>query len=121
MPKIRTAREGRLRRHLRVRKKVEGTTARPRLAVFRSTNHIYCQVINDEIGHTVAAASDLEAELRKLDDKSKSGLAELVGTAIAERAKLAGVTKVVFDRGGFRYQGRVKALADAARAAGLEF
>ena len=93
MPKIRTAREGRLRRHLRVRKKVEGTAVRPRLAVFRSTNHIYCQVINDEIGHTVAAASDLEAELRKLDDKSKSGLAELVGTAIAERAKLAGVVR----------------------------
>ncbi len=121
MPKIHTTREARLRRHRRVRKTVEGTANRPRLAVFRSTNHIYAQVINDEIGHTMAAASDLEADLRKLTDKDKSGLAGLVGAAVAERAKQAGVTKVVFDRGGFRYHGRVKALADAARAAGLEF
>lgn len=121
MPKIRTQREARLRRHMRVRKRVEGTTDRPRLAVFRSTNHIYAQVINDEQGHTVAAASDLEANLKALQDKNKTGLAELVGTAVAERARQAGITKVVFDRGGFRYHGRVKALADAARKAGLEF
>lgn len=121
MPKIRTNREGRLRRHLRVRKTVAGTTGRPRLAVFRSLNHIYAQVINDEMGHTLAAASDVESDLRTLKDKDKTAIAELVGAAVAERAKQAGITKVVFDRGGFRYHGRVKALADAARKAGLEF
>jgi len=121
MPKIRTGREGRLRRHLRVRKTVTGTAGRPRLAVFRSSNHIYAQIINDEIGHTLVAASDLEGELRSITDKDKSGIAELVGAAVAERAKQAGIKQVVFDRGGFRYHGRVKALADAARKAGLEF
>lgn len=121
MPKIHTNREARLRRHLRVRKRVRGTAARPRLAVFRSTNHIYAQVINDEIGHTLAAASDLEADLRQVTDKTKTGVAELVGAAVAERARKAGITRVVFDRGGFRFHGRVKALAEAARKAGLEF
>jgi large subunit ribosomal protein L18 len=115
-----TARAARIRRHLRVRKKVSGTAERPRLAVFRSLSHIYAQVIDDVAGHTLAAASTLDKTLRAETGK-KSELAGKVGTLVGERARAAGVTKVVFDRGGFQYHGRVKSLADAARAAGLEF
>jgi large subunit ribosomal protein L18 len=114
----------RLRRHTRVRKKVRGEASRPRLAVFRSNKHIVAQVIDDRAGRTLAAASTHEASFR--DSASGSGAtgnkvaAEKVGQLVAERAKAAGVTKVVFDRGGFLYHGRVAAVADAARAAGLE-
>ncbi|MEK7217055.1 MAG: 50S ribosomal protein L18 [Chloroflexota bacterium] len=122
MPRIKTSQQARRRRHLRVRKKVFGTAARPRLAVFRSATHIYAQVIDDVRGHTLAAASTLDAVIKKDGgEDNKTALAQRVGSAVAERAKAAGVGTVVFDRGGFLYHGRVKALADAARAAGLEF
>jgi large subunit ribosomal protein L18 len=115
-------REARLRRHARVRKTVAGTPARPRLNVFRSAAHIYAQVIDDVAGHTLAAASDGDKALAtELSGKTKSERAVIVGRTIAERAKEAGVRAVVFDRGGFQYHGRVRALADAAREAGLEF
>ena len=104
-------------RHRRVRKNVRGIADRPRLAVFRSSNHIYAQVINDDQGHTLAAAGSMEL---KLDD-AKPDVAKAVGTAVAKKALAAGVTKVVFDRGGYKYHGRVKALADAARSEGLSF
>jgi len=110
----------RSRRHFRVRKKVAGTTARPRLAVFRSNKHIVAQVIDDASGRTLAAASTVEKDLRSGATGNKDA-AKSVGRLIGERAKAAGVTTVVFDRGGFRYHGRVAALADAAREAGLEF
>ena len=110
----------RIRRHARVRKQITGTTARPRLAVFRSARHITAQVIDDTTGRTVAAASTVEAELRSTTG-GNVGAATSVGRLVAERATAAGVTKVVFDRGGFQYHGRVAALADAARKAGLEF
>jgi large subunit ribosomal protein L18 len=110
----------RARRHRRVRKKVSGTAERPRLAVFRSNNHIYAQVIDDVAGRTLAAASTADASL-KGGATGNVDAATKVGSLIAERAKAAGVDKVVFDRGGFRYHGRVAALADAARAGGLEF
>ena len=112
--------ELRRRRHNRVRKRVTGTAARPRLAVFRSAKHISAQVIDDVAGKTLAAASTTEKALRPTSGGNKSA-AEAVGKLIAERAKAAGVTTVVFDRGGFLYHGRVASLADAARAAGLEF
>ena len=111
---------GRARRHFRVRKKVQGSAERPRLAVFRSNKHIVAQVIDDRAGRTVAAASTLEKDLRSGSGANKAA-AEAVGRLVAERAKAAGVTKVVFDRGGNIYHGRVAALADAARNAGLEF
>ncbi len=110
----------RQRRHLRLRKKVGGTEERPRLAIFRSSTHIYAQVIDDTVGRTLAAASDLEADLKSAGGK-KTDSAKRVGALVAERAKTAGVSAVVFDRGGFQYHGRVKALADAAREAGLSF
>ena len=110
----------RARRHRRVRKKVSGTAERPRLAVFRSNSHIYAQVIDDVAGHTIAAASTADASLRS-GATGNLEAATNVGTLLAERAKAAGVERVVFDRGGFRYHGRVAALADAARAGGLEF
>jgi large subunit ribosomal protein L18 len=115
-------RESRVKRHKRVRKNVRGETGRPRLSVYRSLNHISAQVIDDVAGRTLAAASSSEADLRKAQ-KSADGLsaAEAVGKAVAERAKGAGITTVVFDRGGYIYHGRVKALAEAARSAGLEF
>jgi large subunit ribosomal protein L18 len=113
-------RDGRLRRHTRVRKKVHGTAERPRLAVHRSNKHITVQVIDDEAGHTVAAASSTEPDLRGGATGNREA-ASRVGTLVAERAKAAGITRVVFDRGGFRYHGRVAAVADAAREAGLEF
>ena len=110
----------RARRHARVRRKVAGTAERPRLAVFRSNKHMVAQIIDDATGRTVAAASTVEADLRKAATGNKSAAAS-VGKLVAERAKAAGVTSVVFDRGGFIYHGRVAALADAAREAGLEF
>ena len=112
-------REGRKKRHLRVRSRVTGLAERPRLAVHRSLHHISVQLIDDLNGHTLAAATS--TELKKSDAKSGVAAAEAVGKAIAERAAKAGVKTVVFDRGGYLYHGRVKALADAARAAGLEF
>ena len=112
-------RELRLRRHRRVRKKVRGTADRPRLAVFRSNNHITAQVIDDVAGRTLAAASTTEADLRSGATGNRDA-AKKIGTLVAERAKAAGVTQVVFDRGGFQYHGRVAAVADGAREAGLE-
>jgi large subunit ribosomal protein L18 len=111
----------RLRRHRRIRARVAGTPQRPRLAVFRSTNHIYAQVIDDEAGRTVASASTLEPALRSERDGTKTEQAKVVGKRLAERARQQGVERVVFDRGGFLYHGRVAALADAAREAGLKF
>ncbi len=112
----------RMRRHARVRKRVSGTAQRPRLSVFRSTTQIYAQVIDDQAGHTLAAASSVDRELRgKLMGLNKTEQAKLVGQTIAERAKQKGITAIVFDRGGFRYMGRVKALADGARENGLQF
>ena len=111
--------EARVKRHRRVRKKVSGTTTRPRLAVFRSNRHIYAQVIDDTTGRTLAAASTAEPELRS-GATGTVDAAKAVGQLVGERAKVAGVTSVVFDRGGFRYHGRVAALCDGARAAGLE-
>jgi large subunit ribosomal protein L18 len=114
--------EARLRRHGRVRKKVAGTSERPRLSVFRSTAEIYAQLIDDQAGHTLVAASSIDQDLRaKLEGLKKLEQARLVGKAVAERARSQGIQQVVFDRGGFRYIGRVKALADAAREGGLEF
>jgi large subunit ribosomal protein L18 len=113
-------RELRLRRHNRVRRKVHGTAARPRLAVFRSNKHISVQVIDDDAGHTVASASSVESDLRS-GTTSGVDAASKVGTLAGERAKAAGIDTVVFDRGGFRYHGRVAAVADAAREAGLKF
>ncbi len=112
----------RLRRHQRVRKNLSGTAARPRLNVFRSASHIYAQVIDDKRGHTIAAASDLDSTLAgEVTGKPKAERAAVVGAAIASRAKEHGVEEVVFDRGGYKYHGRVKALAEAAREAGLGF
>ena len=111
--------EARRRRHVRVRKAVIGNSSRPRLAVFRSNRYLYAQVIDDQTGRTLAAASSQEASLR-----SKTltvATASEIGKLLAERAKEAGVSSVVFDRGGYTYHGRIKALADAARASGLEF
>jgi large subunit ribosomal protein L18 len=110
----------RRKRHSRIRLRLEGTEARPRLAVFRSLNHIYAQVIDDASGRTLAAASSVEKDLRG-SSQTKSEEAAVVGRLVAERAKTAGVGRVVFDRAGFRYHGRIKSLADAAREAGLEF
>ena len=111
--------EAREKRHRRVRKKVSGTTERPRLAVFRSNRHIYAQVIDDTTGRTLAAASTAEPDLRSGSTGSVDA-AKAVGQLVGERAKTAGISTVVFDRGGFRYHGRVAALCDGARAAGLE-
>ncbi len=111
--------QARLRRHARARKKVHGTTARPRLAVFRSNKHIVAQVIDDSTGRTIASASSHE---KSFDGATGNiSASTTIGTLVAERAKAAGVEKVVFDRGGFIYHGRIAAVADAARAAGLEF
>ncbi|MHB8515738.1 MAG: 50S ribosomal protein L18 [Dehalococcoidia bacterium] len=120
MNSTKTSRAARIRRHQRVRKTVDGSVARPRLAVYRSLTHIYAQVIDDERGHTLAAASDVEAALKEAKG-SKTDRAKAVGAAVAKKAMAAGVTKVVFDRGGNRYHGRVKALAEAARESGLQF
>ena len=111
---------GKARRHFRVRKNIRGSAERPRLVVTRSTRHITAQIVDDLKGHTIVSASTLDASLRGTEG-DKSTLAGKVGALLAERAKAAGVAAVVFDRGGYRFHGRVKALADAAREAGLEF
>jgi large subunit ribosomal protein L18 len=114
--------ELRQKRHARVRRKVAGTSVRPRLAVFRSVNHIYAQVIDDSQGKTLAAASTMDPELRKsLKSGGNIDAAKVVGKLIGERAIAQGVAMVVFDRGGFMYHGRVQSLAEAAREAGLQF
>ncbi len=116
------AREARRNRHARLRLKLQGTATRPRLCVFRSLKQIYAQVIDDVAGHTLVSASTLDADIRsQADSKSKTAQAELVGALVAKRALERGVEQVVFDRGGYKYHGRVKALAEAARAAGLSF
>ena len=112
----------RSRRHVRVRKNLAGTAERPRLNVFRSVSAIYAQVIDDQSGRTIASASTVDRELREqVKGKKKSEQAKLIGQAVAERAKNKGIQAVVFDRGGYRYMGRVKALADGAREGGLQF
>ena len=108
--------------HARVRTKVSGTPERPRLCVYRSLGHIYAQVIDDRTGKTLVSASSVDKETKKnLKGGGNVAAAKVIGKAVAERAKAAGVVKVVFDRGGYKYHGRVKALADAAREAGLQF
>jgi large subunit ribosomal protein L18 len=120
--KTKTPRLARIRRHERVRSTVAGTTERPRLAVFRSLTHIYAQVIDDVKGITLASASTVDSEVASnLEGKTKKSQAELVGQTIAKRAIEKGVQTVVFDRGGYKYIGRVQALADAARKTGLKF
>jgi large subunit ribosomal protein L18 len=120
MTKVASRGAARQKRHDRIRLRLEGTESRPRLAVFRSNIHIYAQVIDDGSGKTLAAASTVEKELRG-SKSTKTEEAAVVGRLIAERAKTAGVERVVFDRAGFRYHGRIKSLADAAREAGLDF
>ena len=113
-------REGRIRRHNRLRRKIRGSSDRPRLAVFRSNRNISAQIIDDNKGHTLASASSLEAEIRGSDAKGMVA-AEKVGQLVGQRAKAAGIDSIVFDRGGLKYHGRVAAVANAAREAGLEF
>ena len=120
MTQVATRGAARRKRHERIRLHLAGTDGRPRLAVFRSLNHIYAQVIDDTSGRTLAAASTVDKEL-KGSTSTKSEEAAVVGKLVAQRAKAAGVERVVFDRAGFRYHGRIKSLADAAREAGLEF
>ena len=115
-----TRRLGKKRRHFRVRKRVTGTAARPRLVVTRSTRHITAQIVDDAAGHTLASASTLEVDLRNADG-DKSALARQVGALVAARAKEKGISSVVFDRGGNKYHGRIAAVADGARENGLEF
>ena len=116
------SREARKRRHRRIRAKLAGTAERPRLNVFRSLEHIYVQVIDDEAGQTIVSASTVDKNLRAdLDGKTKKEQATLVGKAVAERAQAACVKQVEFDRGGYLYHGRIRALADGAREGGLEF
>lgn len=115
------ARAARYRRHRRIRVRLSGTLGRPRLSVFRSLQHIYAQLIDDGSGRTIAAASTVEPDVRVVVSGTKSERARAVGQVIAERAREHGVQAVVFDRGGYLYHGRVKALADGAREAGLEF
>jgi large subunit ribosomal protein L18 len=112
----------RQRVHQRVRMRVEGTAERPRLAIYRSLDHIYAQVIDDRSGRTLVSASSIDGESKKnLKGGGNVAAAKVIGKLVAERAKAAGLSKVVFDRGGYKYHGRVKALADAAREAGLQF
>lgn len=121
MPKV-SSNEVRLRIHERIRKRLMGSTARPRLAVFRSNKHIYAQIIDDSKGTTLLAASSLDGSAKKdLKNGSNVAAAKAVGTLVAERAKAQGIDAVLFDRGGYLYHGRVKALAEAAREAGLKF
>ena len=122
MAKGKNARDMRLVRHKRVRQKVQGTPLRPRLALFRSLNHIYAQVIDDTLGRTLVAASSLEPEVKvSADSTAKGKVSSQVGALVARRAKEKGIKQVVFDSGGYKYHGRVKALAEAAREEGLEF
>ena len=121
--KYRKALSPRKRRHVRVRAKVSGTPVRPRLNVFRSNAHMYCQVIDDLAGHTIVSATDMDPDVRNIvgEKGTKTENASALGKVIAERAKAAGIDTVVFDRGGFLYHGRIKAVAEAAREGGLEF
>lgn len=120
--RAKTARAAREIRHIRLRKKLSGTAGRPRLSVFRSLNHIYAQVVDDERGHTLTSASSLDPEVRRPGArKSKGETAKLVGGLLARRATEQGVTSVVFDRAGYQYHGRVRVLAEAAREGGLLF
>ncbi len=122
MARIKTTRQRRNRRHLRLRQRVTGTDLRPRLCVFRSLNHIYAQVVDDSRGITLAAASTQDKDIRDgAGSRSKSDRSKMVGTAVAQRAMASGITNVVFDRGGYQYHGRIKAVADAAREGGLLF
>jgi large subunit ribosomal protein L18 len=122
MKKTATMRAARIRRHTRVRKRVNGTQERPRLSVYRSLSHIYAQVIDDVGRITLASASDVESDVTKnTSGKKKEEIATIVGGLLAERAKAKGLKKVVFDRGGYPFHGRIKALAEAARENGLEF
>jgi large subunit ribosomal protein L18 len=114
-------REARLKRHHRVRQKISGTPEQPRLCVFRSLKHIYAQVVDDSQGRTLVAASTLDEEIGKENKKNKISQAEMVGTLLAKRAVEKKISQVAFDRGGFKYHGRVKALAEAARKGGLKF
>ena len=115
-------REARYRRHYRVRLKVNGTDSKPRLCVFRSLNHIYAQIIDDSHGHTLISASTLDPEIKnEVDGKVKTARAELVGSLVAKRALSKGINQVVFDCGGYKYHGRIKALAEAARQGGVKF
>ena len=115
-------RVGRQRRHARVRTKVRGTASRPRLCVFRSLNHIYAQIIDDSLGQTLVAASTIDPEIRsQVDSKTKTEKSGLVGSLVAKRALSKGISQVAFDRGGYKYHGRVKALGEAARQEGLKF
>jgi large subunit ribosomal protein L18 len=114
-------REARLKRHHRVRQKISGTQEQPRLCVFRSLKHIYAQVVDDSQGRTLVAASTLDEEISKENKKNKTSQAEMVGTLLAKRAAEKKISQVAFDRGGFKYHGRVKALAEAARKGGLKF
>ena len=115
-------RVARYRRHARVRARVKGTTTAPRLAVFRSLKHIYAQVIDDSRGHTLVSVSTLVPEIKNADTaKTKTGQSEMVGSLVAKRALSQGINQVAFDRGGYKYHGRVKALAEAARKEGLKF
>ena len=114
--------EIRVKKHTRLRNRYSGTAERPRLAVFRSNNHMYAQIIDDSLGHTLVAASTVEKEIKaELENTDTVDAAAYVGTVIAKRALEKGIKEVVFDRGGFIYQGKIQALADAAREAGLEF
>ena len=113
--------DSRLRRHRRVRKKIHGTAQRPRLAVYRSNKHLVAQLIDDDSGRTIVSASSLESEFRGKLSGGNVAAAKAVGGLVAQRAKQAGISKVVFDRGGFLYHGRIAALAEAAREGGLEF
>ena len=122
MPKEGTSRIRRIARHQRVRKNVNGSSERPRMSVYRSLNHTYAQVIDDKKGVTLVSASSLEMSVKNnLTDKSKKEIASLVGSLIAERAVDNGLKEVIFDRGGYKYHGRVKAVAEAARKGGLTF
>jgi len=115
-------RAARIRRHARVRRKVQGSSEKPRLCVFRSLSHIYAQVIDDVSRTTLASASDVEKDVTsRANGKKKADVATIVGTLVAERAKQKGISRVVFDRGGYPFHGRIKALAEAARAGGLDF
>jgi large subunit ribosomal protein L18 len=118
-PKTQASAAGRARRHLRVRKKVTGSAARPRLVVNRSAKHMFAQIVDDSVGRTLAAASTLDATIRAAEG-DKTAKARQVGELLAQRAKEAGIEAVVFDRGGYRYHGRVAALADGAREGGLK-
>ena len=122
MPRVRGVREARLARHRRVRRRVAGTPERPRLCVFRSLRYLYAQVIDDTRGHTLASASSREAQLQQeTDKKTKTERSKLLGALVAQRALEQGVKQVVFDRGGYKYHGRIRAFAEAAREGGLDF